>query len=534
MGTKFSWVAAYKEIALKLCDYEDNQKELINILEAIGITRFTDYDIDGSPFELEEIDPFTFFSYMNKFNDDNRIEYLQRLYNRLSLTSEYPTDVIGLPTSHPMKVWLFGYKRDRQDDDIPTLWKLFRQTLNRNIDNDTLQKALRIRCVGKGKLTICWFYSDPEYYLPLDSQTSKYLRDNGLKYVFSTVEEYINIRNTAHAKFDKAPFKISADAWDSQSKAKTKIKNTQNKVVPDTDNGFQHIGRRTFLEKWHEKPEGIIENVSDLMRFVFDKSEMADNDSCFYYRGHSSTTYELKPGIYRKPVSLITHEHIMFKELESAVPSEFSSCKCTFDRLVKMQHYELPSRLLDITANPLVALYFACAEKEKLDHDGKIYLFQKYDDSILSKYSDSDAVSVVANIARRSIKFEIDSIRTLDRETFNEQDEIDFLLHEIRCCEKPHFRSLIDPKDIESIFFVKPKMDNPRIIKQEGAFFIFGISGTKAMCPDMLEFFDYNEYVIPADSKKIILNQLDAMGINEASLFPEIDHVARVIKKKYS
>ena len=42
------------------------------------------------------------------------------------------------------------------------------------------------------------------------------------------------------------------------------------------------------------------------------------------------------------------------------VPRDFSECKSALDYLVQMQHYGLPTRLLDVTTNPLVALYFAC------------------------------------------------------------------------------------------------------------------------------------------------------------------------------
>lgn len=495
MKKEFTWVATYKELAKWICGYENNQKELINILKSIGITRFVDYEMDGSSFELEEIDPFTFFSYLNKFkNDANRLRYLQELHKKLDLKSQLPMDVNGIPTSHPMKVWLFPYKRDRTPTDISNLWALFKQALERKIDDALFHEVLKIRCVGKGKLTICWFYIDPEYYIPLDSQTSTYLRKRYIKYIFSTYPEYDSIRINVGKELKRLPYQISSDA-------------------------------KKLIE--------YIESVEDLLKRINDSHIMDSNNSGYYYRGQSDENYKLIPGIYRNR-SLINNEHIIVKDIESAVPSEFSSCRCTFDKLVKMQHYELPTRLLDITANPLVALFFACFDEKTKDKNGALYKLEIKSDTDIPKYSDSDAVSVVANIARRPSDFEIASIRKCNIQAFNKKDAITYLLHEIRCSEKPHFLPVINIEDIEKVFFVKPKMDNPRIVKQEGAFLLFGIDGEKVKFKEADDFFDFKKYIIPFNKKSDILKQLDLLGINEASLFPEISHIASYIKNKYT
>ena len=78
-------------------------------------------------------------------------------------------------------------------------------------------------------------------------------------------------------------------------------------------------------------------------------------------------SWSLTPSIFRSPKGL-EKEHLLFRDMVARMPQSFSGCKSTLDYLVQMQHYELPTRLLDVTTNPLVALYFACVQQE---HTGK-------------------------------------------------------------------------------------------------------------------------------------------------------------------
>ena len=256
-------------------------------------------------------------------------------------------------------------------------------------------------------------------------------------------------------------------------------------------------------------------------------------DVVFFYRGHASFTYELKPSVYRDK-RWIENEDVMFKELILRCPSDFPSLFSTFQTLVKMQHYALPTRLLDLTTNPLIALFFACDPTNRSSESGEILVFCVPINEI--KYYDSDTVSVIANISRCPKTFSVPSV-TLSKQQFNQTAEMRYLLHEIKQ-EKPYFEAEIVRTHLESVVCVKPKMENPRIIRQDGAFFLFGVDGAKATNASVPE-----RYLASNDTKRILINgkkkihirnQLEALGISKATVYPEIEKVAEFIKIHYT
>lgn len=114
--------------------------------------------------------------------------------------------------------------------------------------------------------------------------------------------------------------------------------------------------------------------------------------------------------------------------------------------LVKMQHYGVPTRILDLTRNALVALYFSCVSR--LDKDGEVILLQIPNNDVC--YFDSDKVSILANLAKQKNDFIFDYHPSFSYKNRNDVEYVNneyfgYLLHSIKE-EKPHFKDIIDQR----------------------------------------------------------------------------------------
>lgn len=280
-----------------------------------------------------------------------------------------------------------------------------------------------------------------------------------------------------------------------------------------------------------ESNQILVTDVNSFIRAIINIKRI---DQEFAFRGHDDVSYKSIPSVFRKVGWMRNEEHLI-SEVTRRAPSDFLDDKLALDVLVRVQHYGLPTRLLDVSLNPLVALFFA---SDKYEKDGSVLVFGFRRERV--KFYDSDAISCVCNSSRltydekasireyvQKYSGDLDKISQLD---FNNLPAVKRLLHFIRS-EKSYFLPIIRPRDMSRHFLVKPKLNNRRIVAQHGAFVVSGIiREIRENYPDNVSVM---KIVVGKMFKKNIRRELEMLGISIGSLFPDIDRVSEYIKDRY-
>jgi FRG domain len=274
---------------------------------------------------------------------------------------------------------------------------------------------------------------------------------------------------------------------------------------------------------------GSADSVEVFLGRLYEFTKIGSTEN--FFRGHEDSRFELTPSLLRKlpegAWQYLPNEDRLCKELLIAHYDEFQRDQYCFDRLVRMQHYGLPTRLLDISGNPLVALFFACScAEEIMDVEGEVVIFKINSDKI--KYYDSDTVSCLANLSNLNYVQKNSIDLSLDVIEFNKTAVATKLLHHIKS-EKGYFEARILPDDLGSIVCVKAKQTNTRIKSQLGAFLLFGHEVTLPESGE--EGIEIARVTI--NNKRQILSQLDSININATTVYPSIDQTTGHLRDRY-
>ena len=199
-------------------------------------------------------------------------------------------------------------------------------------------------------------------------------------------------------------------------------------------------------------------------------------------------------------------------------PDDFSSLESPLEKLSKIQHYGSPTRLIDLTTNPLNALYFAVEDTNE-SKNGIVMLYIK------AGHEFEDNHTRLLSLLAIEKEKKVENLKKRFRQIFGEDITKDDIL---KYAGEPIFL-----KHCEEL-----KKANERLHAQEGAFFLCSnrvkeneitkdIVGLCDVVPTMV-------IRIPYEYKAQIKAELDVKyGINEMKIYPEITSSATYIREKY-
>ncbi len=257
----------------------------------------------------------------------------------------------------------------------------------------------------------------------------------------------------------------------------------------------------------------IIDSWEQLQKVLFEDSYNAEKQwgryrSPYAYRGLSDKSYELKTSLVRLGGNYHELEsHILrnFKKYTSRQIKEGT----VWELLAVAQHHGLPTRLLDWTFSPYVALHFATEDTLKFDKDGIVWCI---------------------DIHKINEKLPLQFKGILDKEgayLFT----VDILREIGSLAEFDKYRDLHN-RDF-SLFFEPPSLTD-RIINQYGCFSI--MSNNRGILNQFIKGEPklYKKIIIPSNLKWEIRDKLDQANINERILFPGLEGISKWLKRYYS
>ncbi len=281
----------------------------------------------------------------------------------------------------------------------------------------------------------------------------------------------------------------------------------------------------------------IVGNVQDYITTIEEMTKETPNKEHFF-RGHYYFKYELVPSLYRRK-RYYENESYMYMDFKTQFYNELANKKY-IEILTTMQHYKMPTRLLDTTSNPLVALYMACDKpvtyKNKNFGIGEV-IFMSEDKKDV-KYSDSNVVTLMSSLAvletnyKQELYLKInEAIKRNDPEIYKSSLAYKRFVAEVKTTLPGFSEELFDPEVLLHPRHVKVGMINERIIAQSGSFILFGLCDYKTGEYRTLHTVSKNRIFIV--NRPYIQRQLELLNINPGTMYPDKDHMSTAIAKSY-
>ena len=207
-----TWIPFYKEFAEKLLQFQTDRKKLLKLIYNNRATLLVDYlhDEGGKDDLCTDIDPFTTFGIFNRgISQENRIGSAKLFKKLLNISANVPSDFVGIPVLNNQKSNFFGFRRNREANDIDNLWSLFVKVVKKENFEDEYNIVIR-QYIIRVNITMALFWIRPEDFLAFDSRNRAYLKEQYgviLPNKAPEYSEYMSILNDIKAKMKKGVIK---------------------------------------------------------------------------------------------------------------------------------------------------------------------------------------------------------------------------------------------------------------------------------------------------------------------------------------
>lgn len=227
--------------------------------------------------------------------------------------------------------------------------------------------------------------------------------------------------------------------------------------------------------------------------------------SQFVFRGLSDKDYRLETTLVRLGGNFRKLESHLLRNFRKYAHRDVVEQDSIWYWLSVAKHHGLPTRLLDWTYSPFIAMHFATADISKFDLDGVIWVVNYLN-------AHDHLPKTLSGLDMRMYAFDVEMLSNLLGS-----------LQELDSISSTEF----------TIFFEPPSIDD-RIVNQFALFSV--MSNPAALLDDWLKEHEvsYKKIIIPAELKWEIRDKLDQANITERVLFPGLDGLSTWLRRHYS
>jgi hypothetical protein len=280
----------------------------------------------------------------------------------------------------------------------------------------------------------------------------------------------------------------------------------------------------TRVDTWSELQEALFADSYD--------AHLGRYRSPFAFRGLAIAKHGLKTSLIRMGGNFAVLERHLLRNFQKYAHRDVVERDSFWHWLSTAQHHGLPTRLLDWTYSPLVAMHFATANVSQSASDCAIWMVNYV------KAKELLPATLRRNLDREgSNVFTVDMLSSFDKSTrtkgkrSSEEEVGKKTFHSIQVESLDKFDSLSTHEFL--LFFEPPSIDD-RIVNQFALFSVMPDPSTPVDTwlqshPEI-----YRKIVIPAHLWWEVRDKLDQGNITERVLFPGLDGLASWLKRHYS